>query len=168
MPNNEWDFDSAFSTVSGVIPTLLLALVLERQLLAAATTQARATRAAVERRSRWARVLLIVRSPTSRLTIEAMQPVNMIRLAVIAEMLALFAVAMPDAWKDPPIGRFLTYAALFFVGWTVLTLLNLVLVGLNAVVAAVGVGASRAEGGSSVEEHPTTSSSEGTQQANQQ
>jgi hypothetical protein len=55
--DTEWDLDSAFTTVSGVIPTLLLALVLENQLLPIAILTLHGARYQYKRLPAWLRVV---------------------------------------------------------------------------------------------------------------
>jgi hypothetical protein len=138
---NEWNFESAFSTAASVIPTLLLAVVLQKELLPVATAFAARFREGIKKPpSRLLEYLLAV-SPFSsiRLTVWTLRPSVVVGLAVIAELLALFGVAQPAGWRAENPGRLIAFGSLGLIAFVILELLLLLMIGLLAVATAAEV-----------------------------
>jgi hypothetical protein len=145
MTDSAWDFRSAFATASAVIPTLLIALVLQKQLLVSAVHLAEAVKRtfdAVDQRidqlPRFVRWIATSVNLIGTLTLKGLlklvplvfTPAAIVLFAVLAEVLALVGVAIPIGWMQAPAGRGFAFVALGFVGWTILMLLVSVAVGM--------------------------------------
>jgi hypothetical protein len=127
VDSNDWNFEGAFSAAAGVIPVLLLALVLEKELLPVAAEFAAELVAAFEKPpSRLMKLLKWVNPGISsvQLSAEMLRPSRLIGLAVIAELLALFGVAEPGVWRtENPVMRTIALASLVFIAFTIFQLL---------------------------------------------
>ena len=140
---SEWNFDPAVSTAAGVIPTLLLALVLQKELLPIAAKFSAHFRQQAEKPPKLIRLLLNA-VPTGvasmRLSAELLRPSNMVALAVLAELLALYGVAQPAVWRTDNPGRLIAFVSLAFIAFVIFELLLMLAMGLMSV-------AGRAEAG---------------------
>jgi hypothetical protein len=122
-----------------VIPTLLLALVLERRLLLSAVHLSKTMKQAADELPGWAS-RVIDALPTISLGLTAkvflaifpliFAPTVLVLFAVAAEVISLVGVAVPIDWILTDVGRGLAFAGLGFVGWTVFMLLMSVALGL--------------------------------------
>jgi hypothetical protein len=128
----EWDYHSAATTTAGVIPTLLLALVLEKQLLVSAVRVSGTFRHTVEAIPRWLRWVLRAINPG--LDVETLPallaPTALVVSAVIAEMVALVGVAVPRSSTQSGWGNVAAIVGLIFVGCAILLLLSQTAIGL--------------------------------------
>jgi len=138
-----WDFRSSFSAASGVIPTLLIALVLENRVLPVVAANWRTVRSTVDRLPR---VLLWLLRVVGRYIpdglVQLFAPTSAVLLAIFAEMVALAGVGAPASWFESPWGGFLASIGLVVVGISVFSLLISLAAGLFAL-------ARRAEGAAS-------------------
>jgi hypothetical protein len=140
-----WDFHAAFAIAAGVIPTLLLALVLEKQLLLAALRGSQHFRRSVEDLPPWVKRLSVAIPGFDAIPVGAVvqvmpgltAPRSAIMVAVLAEMVSLVGVAIPESWMQGP-GHIASFICLALVGYAVLMLMLHVAMGLMSVVATEG------------------------------
>jgi hypothetical protein len=137
--SDDWNFDGAFSAASGVIPTLVLALVLQNELLPVAASFATHFRKQMEQPPRLVKFLMRI-YPTygTSLQVSAVlaRPSSIVLLAILAELFALFWVAAPAGWRDEDPGRIAAFVSLGFIGFVVFLLLMTLAMGLLAAAAA--------------------------------
>jgi hypothetical protein len=123
------DFQSFFSTVAGVIPTLLLVLVLEERILLMATrgsaeyeSEIHQARASVPQ-VRWFNAL-------ENVSLAFVTPRLLIGLALGAEGFSLIGAGAPSDWMDGAVGGFIAMIVWVFVFLVTLSLLGVVAAGL--------------------------------------
>lgn len=148
MLDQGWQFHSAASVAATVIPVLLLTLVLERSVLAAAISYSRELQQRAEKAEAMLRGLpsplraiaqsvvrtfLVSPSDMGKFIAVLYRPSVVVVYSFFAELVALLGVAAPPAWTDDGPGRVVGFVLLGLVGYVLLLLLGVVIVGLSAV-----------------------------------
>ncbi|WP_249997655.1 hypothetical protein [Actinoplanes sp. M2I2] len=142
--DHDWNFKDAFASAAGVIPTLLLALVLQKELLTVAVAFSAKFRQMAENPPKAMRITQAIAKFISPASARAMgymdvfiHPSFLILLAVGAELTALFGIAEPPAWRAGGAGRVFAFFSLglqAFVIWQLIftIALGLLIVSLRA------------------------------------
>ena len=139
---NGWDIHGAAGVAAGVIPTLLLAMVLESRLLPVAVQFAKDYSKEVENPPKWMSLLMKVRTNPFGLSIGdsvhlsavLLKPSTIVGLAILAETVAFAGVAVPSELVDEGAGRVVALIGLGFVTFSFVMLLVTVAIGLLDIV----------------------------------